>query len=134
MGKPLINIDWDEIEKLCKLDCNGEEISAFLGIGYNTLERACKRVHKMAIGDYIKEKRGAGNVSLRRRQYKAAMDGDRTMLIWLGKQRLGQSDKQVIDNRSSDGTMTPKPAIIYKKLTDEELLAIVHGQPENSGK
>lgn len=30
---------------------------------------------------------------LRREQYKAAMGGNTTMLIWLGKQLLGQSDK-----------------------------------------
>ena len=37
---------------------------------------------------------GEGLASLRRRQFKAAQDGNATMLIWLGKQYLGQADKQ----------------------------------------
>lgn len=28
------------------------------------------------------------------------MSGDKTMLIWLGKQYLGQAEKQVIDQKS----------------------------------
>ena len=31
-------------------------------------------------------------MSLRRKQYELALEGDRTMLIWLGKQHLGQSE------------------------------------------
>ena len=30
-------------------------------------------------------------MSIRRKQYELAMAGDKTMLIWLGKQLLGQS-------------------------------------------
>ncbi len=33
-------------------------------------------------------------MSLRRRQYSAAMDGNSTMLIWLGKQWLGQKEPE----------------------------------------
>jgi hypothetical protein len=37
---------------------------------------------------------------LRRRHHELAMEGDRTMLIWLGRQRLGQGDK--VDSRVED--------------------------------
>jgi len=33
-------------------------------------------------------------MSLRRRQYTTAMDGNTAMLIWLGKNWLGQTDQQ----------------------------------------
>jgi len=33
------------------------------------------------------------------------------MLIWLGKQYLGQRDQQDLNHTSNDGSMTPKPAI-----------------------
>jgi hypothetical protein len=35
------------------------------------------------------------NVSLRRAQFKAAKEGNVTMLIWLGKQRLGQKNEPI---------------------------------------
>jgi hypothetical protein len=38
-------------------------------------------------------------VALRRRQFKAADDGNPTMLIWLGKQYLGQADKPEVTGK-----------------------------------
>ena len=35
----------------------------------------------------------SGKASLRRKQYEVAMGGNCTMLVWLGKQYLGQTDK-----------------------------------------
>ena len=43
-----------------------------------------------------KKHQGEGKASLRRAQWKAAQDGNPTMLVWLGKQMLGQRDKQEI--------------------------------------
>ena len=37
-----------------------------------------------------------GNTGLKTAQYKLAMQGDKSMLIWLGKQRLGQVDKKEV--------------------------------------
>jgi hypothetical protein len=41
-----------------------------------------------------------GKASLRRMQFKAAEDGNVTMLIWLGKQFLGQKDQRHIDGET----------------------------------
>lgn len=40
----------------------------------------------------------------------------------------GYSDKSEVDNKSSDGSMTPKAAIDLTMLTDEELMRIVKGE------
>ena len=39
------------------------------------------------------------------------MAGNPTMLIWLGKQMLGQTDKTATDHTSSDGSMTPQSGV-----------------------
>ena len=39
-----------------------------------------------------------GRTSIRRAQYKAALDGNPTMLIWLGKQLLGQKEPKPEDS------------------------------------
>lgn len=92
-GRPKIEVDFSEVDKLCQIQCTGEEIASFFGISYDTLERRCKEQFKMSLAEYIKEKSAKGKSSLRRLQWKAAMNGSVTMLIWLGKQYLGQTDK-----------------------------------------
>ena len=42
---------------------------------------------------YLKKGRDQGKTSLRRMQWEKAQSGNTTMLIWLGKQMLGQKDK-----------------------------------------
>lgn len=86
-GRPKIVIDYETVEKLAGIMCTQQEIADFLEIGIRTLqtnEEAMKRI-----------KRGMtlGKSSLRRVQFKSAMDGNVTMQIWLGKQHLGQREK-----------------------------------------
>lgn len=90
---------------MCAIHCTGEEIAAILGVEYKTLERACKREKRKKFGEYLREKAMHGNESLRRRQWKQAQEGNPTMLIWLGKQWLGQSDSPVDPDK-------PPPTII----------------------
>ncbi len=117
MGRPLKVIDWKTVVNLCELQCTGEEIASVIEVDYDTLNTACKREHGKSFSDYFEEKRAGGKVSLRRAQFKTATeDGNPTMLIWLGKQMLGQRDKLDVDQRSSDRSMSP-----VKELSDEEL-------------
>jgi hypothetical protein len=108
-GRPHAVIDWETVDKLCMLHCKGEEIADIIKVDYDTLNLACKREKKKGFTDYYKEKSSTGKLSLRRRQYTAAVDeGNTTMLIWLGKQWLGQTDKKEFDHTSSDGSMSPQ--------------------------
>ena len=110
-GPELFSIDWEWVDQMCVIDATAEEIAACyrnpetnrMGIHPNTLVKACKRDHGVRLCDYLSEKRQIGKASLRRRQHQAAMDGNPALLIWLGKQRLGQTDKQEIahDNAAS---------------------------------
>ena len=88
-----IEIDWPTVDKLCQLQCTGEEIASVLGCSYDTLERRVKEEHTMKCAEYIRQKAMGGRASLRRKQWAAADKGNVTMLIWLGKQYLGQKDK-----------------------------------------
>ena len=92
-GRPTIEIDWPKVDAMCQIQCTGEEIASVLGISYDTLERACKREKEKGCAEYIAEKKQGGKASLRRRQWQAAQEGNPTMLIWLGKQYLDQSDR-----------------------------------------
>jgi len=85
MGRPRKNIDVKLVEELAGLNCSLEEIARVVGCAVSTLQRGFDQV--------IKKGRESVNTSLKRKQYEVAMSGNVTMLIWLGKNYLGQRDK-----------------------------------------
>ena len=91
--RPLIPIDWEMVNGMCEIQCTGEEIAGVLGIHYDTLANACKREKDCTFSEYFGQKRSEGKKSLRRKQFDTAMSGNPTMLVWLGKNWLGQTDK-----------------------------------------
>ena len=54
-------------------------------------------------GAAIKRGREHGKQSLKRMQFKAAEEGNAALLIWLGKQYLGQKDKVETEHTGKDG-------------------------------
>lgn len=95
-GRPTIEIDINQFEKLCALQCTQEEICGVLGVSNKTLERWCKKVYKANFSEVFREKRQKGKISLRRSQFKLA-EKSATMAIWLGKQYLDQRDRDIAD-------------------------------------
>jgi hypothetical protein len=95
-GRPRIEIDWADFDRLCEVQCTFEELAAHFGVSEDTIERAVKREHGVSFADYFAQKRKAGFVSLRSKQYELAMAGNATMLIFLGKQYPGQADKREV--------------------------------------
>jgi AraC-like DNA-binding protein len=85
VARPRKQIDEALVEKLAALHCTNDEISSVVGCSPDTLERR--------FAGTIKRGRDRGRTSLKRWQWKAAEGGNVTMMIWLGKQYLGQSDK-----------------------------------------
>lgn len=92
-GRPRKTLDYDTLDRLCAIQCTGEEIASVLDMDYDTLNKALKREQGIGFTDYFQKKSGPGKASLRRRQFELAANGNTTMLVWLGKQYLGQSDK-----------------------------------------
>ena len=118
--KPYSKINWEMVDELCVLHCTGEEISSLIGVNYDTLNAACKRVKGMGFSDYFKVKSAKGKASLRRRQYVLAEEGNTTMLVWLGKQWLGQTDRREVDLSSADGYLAP--TVIEIVVPDESMI------------
>lgn len=121
IGRPVVKLDWDQIEDLCKIHCTQEEIAQFCKTTIETVQADCLREQGIPFSEFYQQKKGLGKISLRRRQYKSAVnEGDRTMMIWLGKQMLGQAEK--IEAQAS--LLVDRP---HKELTDEELEAKLNG-------
>lgn len=86
MGRPLSNIDPATVSALARIGCTQEEIAAVLGCTPRTLRNRFKQEMRTGL-DHMRS-------SIRRWQYAKAKEGNVAMLIWLGKQYLGQSDRQ----------------------------------------
>tara|TARA_R110002096_G_C14093614_1_gene678011 strand:- start:137 stop:508 length:372 start_codon:yes stop_codon:yes gene_type:complete len=102
-GRPLTEIDYKTLDKLCAIHCTGEEIAGILNIDYDTLNRRLEEDGNAGFTDYYKKKSATGKMSLRRKQIEVALEGNPTMLIWMGKQHLDQKDAQKLEH---SGEMT----------------------------
>lgn len=89
IGRPKIEIDAKEVEKLASFGCPNVEIATLLGCSENTIRRR--------FGEETAKGRASLKKSLRRKQVEVALSGNATMLIWTGKNLLDQSDKQEVD-------------------------------------
>lgn len=78
-----------DIEGLASIHATEEEAAAVLDIALSTFKNWLKRKDVSRAWDGGKAK---GRATLRRLQVQEAMKGNITMLIWLGKQLLGQRD------------------------------------------
>nr|DAI34058.1 MAG TPA: putative terminase small subunit [Caudoviricetes sp.] len=91
MARPRKEIDQKQFENLCGLQCTLEEICCWFDVCSDTLEAWCKRTYKRSFSEVFAQKRGAGKISLRRKQWQLA-EKSASMAIWLGKQYLNQRD------------------------------------------
>ena len=93
-GRPKLQIDGELVEKLAGIGCPNKEIASIVGCSVDTLDRH--------FADVITKGRENGKTRLRKKQIEVALAGNVTMLIFLGKNMLGQADKQEISG--PDGT------------------------------
>jgi hypothetical protein len=102
MGRPRKEINWTALDKLCHIQCTLSEIAGYHECSEDTIERAIKREKGVTFAEYYKTKSMGGKISLRRKQFQVAIDGDKGMLIWLGKQYLGQKERAEHEALNSD--------------------------------
>jgi hypothetical protein len=92
VGRNKTVIPEEEFQKLAELHCTWQEISDWYTVPVSTL--------RDNFADLYQKGTTKTKQRLRQAQLKLAMNGDRSMLIWLGKNILGQSD-QPINNDST---------------------------------
>ena len=78
------NIKGEEVQKLSKFGMTNVEIADFFGCDESLIRKS--------YSEYLTKGRAEMKLRLRQLQWKSAEKGNAVMLIWLGKQMLGQSD------------------------------------------
>ena len=107
MARPRKEIDSEQFEKLCALQCTLKEIANWFKCSEDTIENWCKRTYTdedgqpMGFSDAYKNYSVDGKISLRRFQFKMA-EKNPSMAIWLGKQWLGQRDNMDMSLETTD--------------------------------
>jgi len=95
IGRPTKNINRKDFEKLCYMLCTVPEIAAYFEMHEDTLRVAVEREYGEPFSGIYAQKKEGGKISLRRKQHQIA-EKNAAMAIFLGKNYLGQSDKQEI--------------------------------------
>ncbi len=103
-GRPRLPFDLDQLIALVRIQCTAVECAAVMKMTEDTIDRRLKDQGETGFAEFYKKHQGEGKASLRRAQWKVAQDGNPTMLIWLGKQALGQRDEQHLKH---GGDVTP---------------------------
>ena len=88
MPRQKLKIDKEKVEQLASFGCTTSEIASVLGWDEATIRKR--------FSEYLTKGKEKGKIRLRQMQWKAADKGNVTMLIWLGKQILGQADKSEV--------------------------------------
>jgi hypothetical protein len=87
VGRNNIPVPPDEVELMAKIGSTDREIAEHFGINDQTLRRV--------FVDYLAKGRSELKQRLRQAQLRVAFDGNATMLIFLGKNILGQADAPI---------------------------------------
>ena len=90
-GPPRAKLDLAQVEVLASIQCTDYEIALVLGVSEKTIQR--RKADDPAFLSAYEKGRADGRVSLRKWQFETAKARNVGMLIWLGKQYLGQTDK-----------------------------------------
>ena len=92
-GRPKVKMDWSKFEVGCSLLATQDELCGILNVSPDTLSRRVKEKYGVTFAEYIKKSGSLTKVSLRRNQFNMSKTNV-AMAIFLGKNYLGQMDKQ----------------------------------------
>ena len=80
-----------EVEHLASLGCTDRDIAEYFAVSESTL--------RYNFSSELIKGRHQLKTSLRQKQIQVALEGNPTLLIWLGKNILGQSETQISNNK-----------------------------------
>ena len=83
------DIDPEQIQKLASYGCTNREMASLYGCSESLL--------KKSYSSFITKGKDEGKIRLRKLQWNCAEKGNVPMLIWLGKQILGQAESPMGD-------------------------------------
>lgn len=113
-------IDLETVQSLASIGATQQEIATVLGCSTAYLSRQADHNPAFALA----MERGYTDMkhSLRRAQLSMALNGSAALLIWLGKQHLGQSDKQEVNNNTEINITVQRAMDELRNIPKDQLL------------
>lgn len=119
------------LERVLRAQVSDVEAAAYFGMKEEVfLARIAENGRLAKVYDTARD---GGKAEIRMAQHDAAIEGDKTMLTWLGKQYLGQTDK--IDHKVDkpvEGQPVSITQIVLQSLPQEQLEAL-YAKAMNNG-
>ncbi len=114
-GRPRKEFNQKLFEELCHIQCTETEIAAVMDMDTNTLEKNIREIYNRNFSEVFAEKREGGRSSLRRAQWKKAIESnDTVMQIFLGKNLLNQKDKPEKDEEEPANLLQTSAELLLK--------------------
>jgi len=101
IGRPKKELDWKVLDSILQFGATLIDCAEMCEMSDDSIQRRIKDEHGCTFTEYRNRKMSRMRVKLLQKQYESAMAGNTALLIWLGKQHLGQSDKNDV-NLSGD--------------------------------
>lgn len=121
MGRKKIPLDWEAIGQRIAKGATTAGIVAELDCSRETLYKRCKSECGLDYSRFQAKYRAKGDDSLRIKQYEVAIDGNVPMLIWLGKQRLGQRENITFEHLNE--VITTVNLLLSQNVAPQAILA-----------
>jgi len=93
VGRPQKEMDWKLIDSILQFGARLVDCSEICEMSDDSIQRRIKEEFGLTFSEYREKKMSRIRMKLLQKQYDVAMAGNPAMLIWLGKNLLGQSDK-----------------------------------------
>jgi AraC-like DNA-binding protein len=93
MGRPEKVIDWKLLDSILQFGARLIDCSEVLEMSDDSIQNKIKEQFGCTFSEYRERKMSKMRMRLLQKQFDVAMSGNTALLIWLGKQHLGQTDK-----------------------------------------
>lgn len=119
-GRPKLSLCEQDVEDLAGVGLTAPEIAAIVGSSQDTVERN--------FAESLKRGRENCKASIKRTQFDVGVNGKNvTMLIWLGKQYLGQTDK--VEQKIIESSLVEQAKAHLRTVRDN-----LENMPQEEGK
>lgn len=93
IGRPEKVIDWKLLDSILQFGARLIDCSEVLEMSDDSIQNKIKEEFGCTFSEYRERKMSKMRMRLLQKQFDVAMAGNTALLIWLGKQHLGQTDK-----------------------------------------
>jgi len=96
IGRPKKELDWKLIDSILQFGARLIDCSEMCEMSDDSIQKRIREEYNCTFSEYRDRKMSKMRMKLLQKQYDVAMQGNVALLIWLGKQHLGQQDKQEV--------------------------------------